>query len=186
MTIQIITQLIGAISLITAVVAYFQKEKHKVMLWLVFTNLINISVYLLLGRLLGSVLVLVATLRTLVYFYFSYKQIKMPVWVLAVFQAALISLSIYLWKDATDIIMLANLTMLTYTTWQDNMLVLKSSYIISGILLIFYDFLVGSYVTMISRFIKFVSATLSVYALIKERKQSKHQNQASTETQSNL
>lgn len=134
------------------------------MLFMTLSNISMLVTYLLLGRYLGCLLVGGATLRTFIYFAYA-KFNKRPQLIFVIFfEIYFVLLSLFLWKDFKDLFMLANLCLLTYTTWQNNMAVFRIGYIFSSVFLITYDIGVGAYVGCISEVIMLV---VSVWALIK-------------------
>ena len=123
-----------------------------------------LTTYILLGRYLGCLLVGGATLRTFIYFLYAKFNKKPHIILVIFFEIYFVVISLFLWKDYSDLFMLANLCLLTYTTWQNNMTTFRVGYIFSCIFLITYDIFVGAYVSIISEVIMLVS---SVYTLIK-------------------
>ncbi len=157
-------QLVSIVSIITTTIGLFVKDKFKIMIWLTLTNISMLVTYLLLGRYLGCLLVGGATLRTFVYFLYAKFNKKPQLIFVIFFEIYFVIVSLFLWKDYCDLFMLANLCLLTYTTWQDNMSIFRIGYIVSGIFLVTYDIFVGAYVGCVSEVIILAS---SVGALIK-------------------
>lgn len=162
-----LVQILGLVSTFCTCVSFFQREKWKMMLWLSATNAILVTTYILCGRLLGGLLCVGALVRTIVYFFFNKANKKPNVVVLLAFEIYYVVMSVVMWSSAVDLIMLANLVVVTYTTWQDNVNFLRWGYVISAFLLIPYDILIGAYTTVFSEVAMLVSVVIS---LIKYRK----------------
>ena len=158
-----IAQAVSVVTLIATVFGMLQKEKFKAMLWFTIANLAILTTYILLERYLGTVLVVGATLRTFVYFLYAKYNRKPNTLVMVFFQAYFVIVSIFLWKDLFDIFMLANLVMLTYTTWQNNIQTFRLGYLFSAVLLLTYDIAVGAYVNVISDILLLGSAVIAIY-----------------------
>lgn len=158
-----IAQVISVLTILTTVLGLLSKEKEKIMFWFFLSNITLLITYFLLGRMLGSVLVAGAAIRTIIYYYYSKKNIKPSLLVLILFQVYFVVISVIMWKDFIDIFMLINLCMLTFTTWQNNMKILRGSYILSSMLLICYNILVGAYINIFLELIFILSSAYSIY-----------------------
>lgn len=168
-----IVQVLGIITILLTVVSFFQKEKWKMMLYFSATNAVLVVTYILCGKLLGGILVLGALIRTIVYFYYSkYNKRPEPI-VMILFEIYAIVVSILLWNSPTDLLMIINIIVVTYTTWQNDVRTLRLGYVLSGGLLIAYDITIGAYTTAISELLMLVSVVLS---LIKYAKVTKSYN----------
>lgn len=162
MSLFVIAQIVSVITIITTVLALFQKEKFKTMILFTISNLSMMATYSLLGRWLSLILVGIASVRTFIYYLYAVKNLKPNYIVMVAFEVVLVIVSILLWEDYLDLLMLINLCMLTYMTWQDNMKLIRAGYVVSALLLITYDILVKAYVGMISEVILLVSSAISI------------------------
>ena len=162
MSLFVIAQIVSVITIITTVLALFQKEKFKTMILFTISNISMMATYSLLGRWLSLILVGIAGVRTFIYYLYAVKNLKPNYIVMVAFEVVLVIVSILLWEDYLDLLMLINLCMLTYMTWQDNMKLIRAGYVVSALLLITYDILVKAYVGMISEVILLVSSAISI------------------------
>lgn len=157
-------QIVSIVTIISTIIGLCCKNKYNIMLFMTLSNISMFATYLLLGRHLGCLLVGGGILRTLIYFLYA-KFNKKPQLVFVIFfEIYVVLLSLFLWKDFTDLFMIANLCLITYTTWQDNMAVFRIGYIASSVFLITYDISVGAYVGCVSEVIMLL---VSVWALVK-------------------
>lgn len=161
-----IIQALGLIETALASLSLFQKEKWKTMLFLCVSNIVLIAIYILCGSLVGGLLTVGALLRTIVFLIYSKKNKKPNIFVLLAFEIYYIVITATLWSSYVDLFILINLMMLTYTTWQDNVKILRIGYMLSFFLLVPYDILIGAYTTVLSETILFISALVS---LVKNR-----------------
>ena len=157
----LIAQIIGCFTVISTIIGLFQKEKFKTMIFFTITNITMMATYFFLGRWLSIILVGIAALRTIVYYYYAKKNMKPNNFVMVLFEVLFVVTAVILWEDYVDLLMLANLCLLTYTTWQDNMKILRIGYIASSILLLVYDITVLAYVSAISEFLLLISSFAS-------------------------
>lgn len=165
-----IVQGLGIVATICTCLSFFQKEKWKMMIWMSATNVVLIATYILCGSLLGGLLCAGALVRTLVYFYFNKTNKKPEPIVLVLFEIYYIVISVLMWESPVDLFMLINLVIVTYTSWQDNVRVLRFGYVASSILLICYDVILGAYMTVLSEVAMLISV---VVALLKYAKVTK-------------
>lgn len=158
-----IAQLVSLVTLATTIWGLLSKEKYKIMLWFTLSNLSLLITYFLLGRTLGAILVFGATIRTVVYFAYARKNIRPSFIIMAFFETYFITLSFITMKDYADLFMLLNLCLLTYATWQNNIKIMRIGYVLSGILLITYDLLVGAHVNIITDLIVLFTTIYAIY-----------------------
>lgn len=168
MTAFIWAQIISAITLIATIIGLLCKTKTPSMWWLFLANCTMLSTYLLLGRFLGALLLLGAVARSVVYLRYSQKNKNPALFVLLIFESYFVVMTILLWTDVVDLLMLVNLMVLTYATWQTNMQVLRVGYLTSSVLLFFYDIIVGAYVGILSKLFLF---SFSIVSMVKNKKQ---------------
>ena len=126
-----IAQGVGLLTIIFTVVSLLQKEKFKMMIWLSLTNVSMIAVYLLLGRLLGALLVCGALARTLIYFFFNVRNKQPDAIVPVLFGIYYVVISIVMWNSWIDLLMVLNVVLVTYVSWQNNPTVFRIGYIMS-------------------------------------------------------
>lgn len=157
-----IVQALGIVATLCTCISFFQKEKWKMMVWLSATNVILITTYILCGSLLGGLLCAGALLRTIVFFYFNKANKKPEPIVLILFEIYYIVISVVMWKSPVDLFMLINLVIITYTSWQDNVRVLRFGYVASAFLLIPYDIMLGAYATVFSEVAMLVSVVIAL------------------------
>ena len=114
------------------------------------------------GKYLGCILVGVLTLKGLIYFIFAQKKLKPNIYVFITFEVAILVTSIFLWQSWADIFILLNSLINTFTTWQDNVKVLKIGAVICSVFLVLYDVFVGAYVYVISEVLYGGAALVSI------------------------
>lgn len=165
-----IIQILGLVTVLLTIFSFFQKEKWKMMLLLSVTNAVMVTTYILCGQLLGGILVIGALIRTLVYFFYSkYNKQPEPI-VMVLFEIYCMVISILLFSSPVDLLMIMNILVVTYTTWQNNMRVLRLGYVFSSAMLITYDIMIGAYVTAISEVIMLISVIVSLIKYAKVTK----------------
>lgn len=168
-----IVQGLGCITTTIAIISFFQKEKWQIMLYMTVANALIAITYLIGDNVLGCIMVVGAVLRTSVYYYYSKKGKKPNIAVLISFELYCAVFAIIMWSGPASIFIVTNMAMLAYTTWQDDLLVLRISYIISSCLLITYDILVGAYTTALSEMVMIIGVSLSIIKYSKHKSSQK-------------
>jgi ribosomal protein S18 acetylase RimI-like enzyme len=168
-----LVQGLGILTIILTLLSFLQKEKWKMNLCLGATNVCLIATYILSGSLLGGLLVLGALIRTIVFFLYSKKNKRPEPIIMIMFEVYYIVMAIVMWRNVYDLLMVINLVVVTYTSWQDDVRVLRFGYAFSSLLLIPYDILLGAYTTALSEVLMLGSV---VFALIKYSKVTKTSN----------
>lgn len=154
--------IIAYIALAFTVIGLFSKNKDRCMLFISIYNLLILLTYILMGLISGSVMVIIASCRSITFYIFSKKNIKPNLYVFLGFEIVSIVALALSWESALSIILLVNLVLTTFTSWQNNMTILRIGMAISGVLLIVYDICVGAYTLIISESIFLLSALLSI------------------------
>lgn len=159
-----LVQGLGLGVILCTILSFFQKEKWKMMLCFAATNVFMIAVYILAGSLVAGLLVAGALVRTIVYFFYNRSNKRPEPIVMIMFEIYYVVIALVMWNSIYDLFMIINLIVVTYTSWQKDVRVLRFGYIFSSVLLIPFDILLGAYTTTASEVIMLFSV---VYSLIK-------------------
>ena len=149
-TIWWIAQGVGLIALIFTIFSFFQKEKFKIMLFNSITNASMIAVYALLNGYLAALLVGGALLKSLIYFYFNKRNKKPDTIVPVLFCIYYIVISIVMWDNWMSLLIVLDVLLVTYISWQNNVIVFKIGYFASSLLLLPFDIYIGAYTVALS------------------------------------
>ena len=169
MSLSVIAQYISLAATVFIVLGILGKQKSTIMLWFSLYNVVILATYFMLGRYTGSILVSVTLIKSILFYILARKNIRPQIWILVLFELSYIIIPIFLWESATDIILIVNLLLVTYLCWQSNIKLLKFGYILSSILLITYDIIVGAYTAIIAEVVFLVSTCISIYQLYHPR-----------------
>lgn len=162
MKIEAVANLISLLATLFIVLGIFGKKKSTIMLWFSLYNVVILITYFMLGRFTGSILVFVTLFKSILFYILAKKNIEPKLWTLIIFEVLYIVIPIFMWDNATDIVLIVNLLLVTYLCWQENLKLLRFGYIISSFLLITYDILVGAYITIIAEVVFLTSTILSM------------------------
>ncbi len=159
-----LVQAIGFIQVIILSASFFFKVKWKMMLLLSISNILSILVLIFSGTLSGALMVIGATVRTIIYFVYSKLNRKPDILVVLLVLIYITVITIVFWSGPLDLIMFFSLALITISTWQNNVTILRVSYLIDGLLLFPYYILLFAYT---SAACNLISAISSLIALIK-------------------
>jgi hypothetical protein len=159
----IIINAIGLVALVATVLGILFKGKEKVMLFFSIYFILMLSTYFLRKAYGSSLLVLVGLARSLTYYFYSKKQLKPNVYIMLLFEIIFIISVITTWSDISNLIVLLNFMVITYTAWQDNMTLFRISCAVISPFMIFYNYYVGAYMLIISESLYFLAVLVSIY-----------------------
>lgn len=164
-----VAQGLGVAVIVLTILAFWQREKWKMMLCNAATNAMMIAIYILLGSLLGGLLVAGALVRTVVYFLYNRMNKRPDMYILILFEIYNVVISLIFWNSLISLFMIANLVVVTFTSWQKDVKTLRFGYIFSSLMLIPFDIMLGAYTTAVAEVIMLASV---LYSLIKYAKSS--------------
>ena len=158
------------LTVITTLLAIFQKDKWKMMFFYTISNILNVLMYFSFGRIATGFICLVAAIRTFVYMFYSYNKKKPRIFWLIIFEITFIIATILTWQDALDLMPLFAMLAIGYGSWQDNQMILRISYIINKTLYIIYKTIIGAYIATSVEIINLISTTfcLIYYCILKK------------------
>lgn len=166
----LITQILGIVAFIIAVFSMLFQNKAKILFFIAIYNIIILTSYLLLGQYLGCILIGIETVRSIVYFVFTLKNIKPNLYIYILFNILIVFSSIIFWVSWVDVFMLISLLINTYTTWQTNVKIIKIGTIVSTVFYILYNIFVGAYFNIISEVAFGLTSFYSLLILLKKEK----------------
>lgn len=167
-----VVQSIGLLTIILTIISFLQKEKWKMMACLLATNITLMVSYYLVGNTLGMLLVLGALVRTIVYFYYNHHNKKPETLIMFLFEIYYVVIAVLNWTSVVDLLMVINLVVVTYTSWQTDVKLLRFGYIFSSLLLIPYDLYYGLYTVALSEVIMLIITLISLVKYAKITKTS--------------
>ena len=138
-------QILGAITLMVAIIAFQQKKKSNLLLLTTLGFALFIVQYLLTNKITGAALFVIVTLRGLVYFYCERKELKPSVVVLVTFQLALIFFALYTWQNALSILPFIAAFVGGWAFWQDNMMYTRRALVFMKTCMLVYNLSAGMF-----------------------------------------
>jgi len=165
----IIVQVIGLVLIITTFITPHSKKHSNVLLMILITNLLSCAQFYFADAKAGLFGLMVATVRSVVYWGYSSKNKKAPLLILLFFIIAQSLATIMGWVDWFSILTLA-LILNTFGQWQTNEKVLRLCLLISAIIMGIYCFYTSAYTGAINKFLQAISTAIALYRTKKLQK----------------
>ena len=166
--IMLLYELIGFLGYGFLAYSLLSNKKKNILKYRIFANSSLGIHYLLMGGLTGFATNIVTVFRNIVYSNKKKKSFSNIIWV-PLFIITYILLGIVTWHGWISVLPIIAVSILTLSLWQDNVRIIKLSYLIEGACWFIYAIYISSWSVAISVVI------LSIFLLIKELKSLKCQ-----------
>ena len=144
-----IAQVFGFFALIFAIVSVFQTKRIGFIIFMILQSLMLCAQYLLLDKIIAFSVCLVSIIRLIVYSFKDKISPLIDVSVLIIFTIMNLSISILTFEIWYDIFPLIASTLVCYTIWQRNILLMKWGLLISKVLWAIYASISLAYFSII-------------------------------------
>lgn len=151
------------LTVVMSCLSKIQKNKDKSLIFLILTLVFSLITLYLVDQVAGFFISLLALLRVIVYFIYDKLKLKPNIFILITFEIAAVVIAVVTWNSWVDLLIIASIIMINFSTWQNNMNIFRISMIIDPILYIIYDALIGAYVTITGDAIGLI---VGIYALV--------------------
>lgn len=158
-----IAQFLGVVGFFVGALSLQNKYKKDIVFFKICSNCIYLFQYIFLWAITGIVMAIIATIRLIVYHYFSKKSLKPSKKVFFFFSTIIIISGILSYVDIFSIFPTISLLFSGYYMWQDNTKVIRLGSTISGTLFFIYGIYVRAYTGAIGSLILMISALVSYY-----------------------
>lgn len=163
--INILAQILGFIALIFIVLSYQNTKKEKFLLIQIFANIFFGLQYFTLKAFSALCSSIVSLIRTIVFFKYEKQNKKAPFLILIVILITISILGIFTFEGIYSLIPIAIALAYSYGTWQNNLKLTYIIGIIASILWIYYNFLVGAYVSIIGSVFELLASLIGFIKL---------------------
>ena len=155
------------ISAIFAIIAYalipHQKNKKKVLICKLISNLFYTLQYLLLGAFSGAGTNLIDVLQSLIFYKYAKKEEKIPVAWIIVYIIIIIAIGFFTYTNLFSVIPIILAIIAAFGVWQDNLKINRIISIIISFCFIIYNISVTAYVSACGNVFQLVLAITAVY-----------------------
>lgn len=157
-----IAQIFGLIGLTSTVIG-LQSDRHRFLLHcLVVTGLAWACMYYCLGAYSGALIALLSSARALVFDHYS-KRKRIPLGWLIVFLTGIILLTIWTYDGWLSLLPMISALMYATAVWYRDMHLIRRVDIISCLIYIAYNTIIGAYIGLITSVVEMTSAAIAVY-----------------------
>lgn len=161
----IYAQIFGTIAMLLLIASYFNTQKKEYLFTQILCNIFFAIQYLILNATTAVINTFIAITRSIVFYLYTKRKKEIPIKTLIIFEILILLLIITTCKDLISILPLLIAALYTYGTWQKN---LKKTYIIGSIVAIiwiFYNYVVGAYVSALGSVFELLSSINGVYRI---------------------
>lgn len=158
----ILAQICGVIALILTVISVQFKTKEKIVMCMIFPNLVVAVQYFLLNAITGGVVSIINAVRCIVFYYYKKKDKRPSIMVLLIFEIIAIISGITSWQNIWSLIPIFVTVIYTYGLWQDNVNIIRIAAGIAGLGWAIYNIIVMAYVGAIQEIAQLVSSIISL------------------------
>lgn len=161
----ILAQLVGFFSLILYCISMQINNRMKLLVFLVFVNLLNAIVYFLLGSHAGGLVSMVSVTRLIIFSIYERNSKACPLWLLMLFISLDIVVGVLTFDYWYDILCILEAIIVTYGTYIKNMTITRVCHLFSCMLMFTFNIFVLAYSNMLSESIGLVFTLLGILRL---------------------
>lgn len=165
-----LAQILGFIALIFIVLSYQNTKKEKFLLIQIFANIFFGIQYLTLHAFSAFCSSVISLIRTLIFFKYEKENRKTPVRILIIILIIISIFGMLTYEGIYSLIPIIIALFYSYGTWHDNLKLTYIIGIIASLLWIYYNFLVGAYVSIIGSIFELLASAMGFIKLIRQNK----------------
>lgn len=165
-----IPHIFGAFALGTWVSSVQVKKKNNILVLQLLANVFYSIQYFLMGYFSTAYMNLVSVFRCFSFGINAKKNKENPFWLLLLILFIIFILALITCKNLLDIIPIFATLLYTISTWQNNTKYLRYVFILCAVLFIFYNFIVGAYISLIGNLFEIMSGTIALYRFQQQKK----------------
>ena len=157
----VIANVLGFFAIVIWAMSIQNKDKKKILIFQVIANIFYLSQYLLLKAYTASIMNFISGIRCLTFYREESRKGKISGKTFLFFSFIVIFIGIITYEDLTSLIPIICSIIYMYSTWQNNLNITSSLFIVAAILLAYHNFAVGAYICIIGNIFDIVSAIIS-------------------------
>jgi len=161
----VLAQVIGIFALFFMCLSYQKNTKKDFLFIQIIANIFYGLQYLVLNALSALILNIVSIIRSIVFYKYEKDNKKVSLSLFLIFEMAIVVFGIITFKSYYSIIPIFIACIYTYATWQNNLKITYFIGIIASSLWIYYNFVVGAYVSIIGSLFELFSSFIGLIRL---------------------
>lgn len=158
----ILSQILGVVALITAIISVQLKEKTKLLFLQILENTAKILALAFVGGISGAYSETVGLVRKMWFFHTSKNHKLNKLWSLVLFSGLAVVVGILVWEGPITLLPVTAVILGTFGLWQENVFILRYVAIIASILYAIYAIIVGAYTNALSETFMIISIVISL------------------------
>lgn len=159
----LMVQIIGIFVIIICAISFFFKKKKDFLLCLISYNILVCVQYILQNCVTELIVTIVSIFVSALFYFYDIKDKKPNIIIIIILELLYLTIGIFTFQNWYSIFVIISSMIGLFAQWQNNMLILRLSYVICSILLIVNYVLTGLYTTIIAEGISFISALISIF-----------------------
>lgn len=159
----LLAQFFGLIAIVFNIVTVHFNSKEKILICMIFSNLVVATQFFLLNAITGGIISLINVIRCIVFYLFKKQNKKPSLFVLLIFEIIVVVSGIISWQNIWSILPIIATATYTYGIWQDDVLRIKYISAIIGCEWSIYDIIVRAYVGFIQGIIQVISSVIAIF-----------------------
>lgn len=160
---EILSYIFGILALIFWVASIQWKDKTKILKSQIIASIFFAIQYFLLGAMTAGYMNIVSVIRAYTYYKREEKKQENNVATLSIFIAIIAVIGLITCRDLLSCIPIAMSLVYNYITWQKNTRVIRIGFLLAAVVLLYYNFVVGAYISVIGNIFEIVSGIVSIY-----------------------
>lgn len=157
---EVLSYVVGIVALFFWAASIQWKEKEKILKSQIIASIFFAIQYFLIGAMTAAYMNLVSSVRA--YIYDKQKE-KKSVYSLIIFVIIILIVGGISCKNWLNCIPIVASIIYSYITWQKNTRVIRIGFLIAALILLYFNYQVGAYVSFIGNIFEIVSSIISIY-----------------------
>lgn len=167
----IISQAIGLVVIVLSLASYFVGTKRKQLLLVIISNILISISFLFLGTYVACIGIVIATIRTIIFFVYELRLKQVPVWVISMIFLVLIFNSAIFMKTPMDLLPMFSLMLFTLGFKIRKLVYMRIFFIVPIIMFLLYDLTIFAYSDIVLNILQLavISVTTTRFFIRKAR-----------------
>ncbi len=174
----ILAQIFGLLATTFNIIGVQSKKKKQILIFFIISNLCFAINFIFLKSYTGAIINFIAAIQTFINYQYERKEKTLPNYLITIYLATVITCGVAFYRQVIDILPIVCSVLYTLTIVQKKEKNIRSLTLITTILWLIYDFIVGAYTATISNIIFCISNLIAIfkYDIKGKRKKRKRRN----------
>ncbi len=168
---KIVAFVVGIIAFIFYILSVQQSNKEKLLKFQIIANIFYAVQYMLLGVYVAALMNFVSVARLTTFYRYNKNDKNIPVYSLIIFTILILAVGLSRFDKNVigalaifiNLIPIAITLLYTFSTWKNNMKVIRYVFTVSALLWMIYNFSVGAYASLLGNIFELSSGIVSIF-----------------------